>query len=289
MAKTIDVESLFNQIMDRLDQMDNRIAELEQGHSRKSLFQSAIETPARWLTMHDPQNGGGDNLRVANRVNQNGNTPYINKVAHIHANLTKREFSVLAVRDLTIGFSLAGGATALAGVAFFGWPWQIILVTAGASAVVAYTALVVDTRYMTHKTINAATSNNNGHGRQQQASVTLIIDQKTADGHPIVQKLITMNEVTLDHIVVYARGLTTTKDMGTREWTPEKSKLFSQTTYKTITSTLISNGCAIEPSGNNPPKLTDFGKRLMKRISKLEPTSEADILMKRMAIQWPNP
>jgi len=268
-----EVKNLLNQIMDRLDQMDNtmtdlsdRLTNVEQGRSRKSLFQSAIDTPTRWLSMHDPQNGGKDNLRIANNIKQNGNTPYTNKVAHIHANLTKREFSVIAVRDLTIGFSLAGGATALAGVAFFGWPWQIILVTAGASAVVAYTALVVDTRYMTHKTINAATSDK----QNKNGQLDIQVQYTDQNGEPtnLAEKLNLKADITPNQLREYGKAILAGKKMTVGVWVGD-GMTFKRPQYDYMMSEFELLNAIIEASGSNPRRPNRKGKAILRAFTLL--------------------
>lgn len=268
-----DIEKQLNQILTRLDNLDNTMADLsdrltnvEQGRSSKSLFQSAIETPARWLTMHDPQNGGGDNLRIANNIKQNGNTPYTNKVAHIHANLTKREFSVLAVRDLTIGFAIAGGTTALAGVAFFGWPWQIIPVAAGLTAVISYTALVVDTRYMTHKTINAATDNN--QNKNGQLDIHVQYTDQNGDPTNLAEKLNLKAGITTDQLRNYGIKILAGKDMTVGAWVGDGMP-FKRPQYDYMMSELKLLNAIIDSRGSNPRRPNRKGKAILRAFTLL--------------------
>lgn len=285
-----DIEKQLNQILTRLDNVDDQLIDLsdrltnvEQSRSRKSLFQSAI-TPPHWLTIHDPQNGDKNNLRIANRVKPNADSPYTSKIAQVTANITKREFAVITTRDQALGLGVGGFLSSGIATFLLEWPWHTPFTTGTIVGVIGYALLVLQHRHLVHQTVAAAS--NNGHGHQQHASVVLTITQENLDGHPIVKKLIDIPGTDLDRLIVYSRGLIKGHDMATRTWIPEKDKLFSSTQYKSITSTLRLNGCASKPVGNQPSELTDFGKRLMTRLSKLKPTDKANILMKRMAIEW---
>jgi len=282
-----EIKNLLNQIVQRLDNIDDRLTAVEQGgRSRKSLFQSAIETPARWLTVHDPQNGGGNNLRIANNLKPNADSPYTSKIAQVTANITKREFAVITTRDQALGLGVGGFLSSGVATLLLEWPWHTPFTVGTIVGVVGYSLLVLQHRHLVHQTVAAAS--NNGHGHQQHASVTLTIKEETMDKHPLIQKIVSVPGVDLDRLIVYGRGLTSGLPMSTRTWTPKRTKIFTDTEYKSIIDTLELNGCATKANSNQSGDLTDYGKRLMKRISKLEPIDQAniDFLMKRTPMEW---